>query len=74
MNADLVVVDDLSRLFECADDDTVIQALGIVARGVPVITSASWLLAQGDPELVPPASVIRHAPLATTRRVYLSVR
>ena len=68
LNADLAVVDDLSRLLECADDDTVIQALGIVARGVPVITSASWLLAQGEPGLVPPASVIRHAPLATTRR------
>ena len=68
LNADLAVVDDLSRLLECADDDTVIQALAIVARGVPVITSASWLLAQGDPGLVPPASVIRHAPLAATKK------
>ena len=68
VKADLAVVDDLSRLFECTDDDTVIQALGIVARGVPVITSASWVLAQGDPGMVPQASVVRHAPLVTTRK------
>ena len=45
--------------------------LAIVARGLPVVTLASWRLAQGDPALVPPQSIIRHRPLAmTTKHVW----
>ena len=64
--ADLAVVDDLSRLHDCPDDTsrTLHQVLAIVARGLPVITSASWNLARGDPEGVPKESIIRHRPLA----------
>ena len=38
--------------------------LAIVARGLPVVTLASWRLAEGDPALVPPQSIIRHRPFA----------
>ena len=38
--------------------------LVVIARGLPVITSASWALAQGDPTRVPKESIIRHRPLA----------
>ena len=67
--ADLAVVDDLSRLVDCPDDTstggrTLHQVLAIVARGLPVITSASWNLARGDPGRVPKESIIRHRPLA----------
>ena len=34
----------------------------------PVITSASWALAQGDPTRVPKESMIRHRPLAEEQR------
>ena len=43
LQADLAVVDDLSRLVDCSDDATVNQVLSIVGRGVPVITRASWV-------------------------------
>jgi len=70
--ADLAVVDDLSRLHDCPDDGNVVQALAIVGRGLPVVTSASWSLARGDPERVPKESVIRHRPLAMeTKCVFL---
>ena len=64
LEADLAVVDDLSRLHKCPDDASFPPVLAIVARGLPVITSASWDLARGDPECVPKESVIRHRPLA----------
>ena len=63
LRADLAVVDDLSRLHECQDEATVNQVLAIVARGLPVVTSASWSLARGDPDCVPKESVIPHKPL-----------
>jgi len=69
LHADLAVVDDLGRLFDCPDDATVNQVLGIVGRGVPVITRTSWLLARGDPEHIPNESVIRHVPPVTKMKV-----
>jgi hypothetical protein len=69
LHTDLAVVDDLSRLFDCADDATLNQVLGIMGRGVPVITRASWMLARGDPEYVPKESVIRHVSLAQRTKV-----
>ena len=68
LEADLAVVDDLSRLHDCPDDASFPQVLAIVARGLPVITSASWKLALGDPESVPKESVLRHRPLAMERK------
>ena len=62
------MVDDLSRLQDCPDEASVHQVLAIVARGLPVITSASWSLARGDPECVPAESVIRHRPLAMEKK------
>ena len=62
--ADLVVVDDLSRLHDCPCEATLCQVLAIVARGLPVVTRASWVLALGDSECIPKESVIRHRPLA----------
>ena len=62
--ADLVVVDDLSRLHDCPCEATLCQVLAIVARGLPVVTRASWVLARGDSECIPKESVIRHRPLA----------
>ena len=64
LEADLAVVDDLSRLHKCPDDASFPPVLAIVARGLPVITSASWDLAQGDPGRVPKESILRHRPLA----------
>ena len=69
LRADLAVVDDLSRIFDCADDATVNQVLSIVGRGVPVVTRTSWVLAKGDPEHIPKESVIRHVPLVETTKV-----
>ena len=34
----------------------------------PIVTSASWALAQGDPARVPKESIIRHRPLAQEQR------
>ena len=69
LQADLVVVDDLSRLCDCPDDATVNHVLAIMARGLPAITRASWVMARGDPGCVPRASVIRHRPLAMSMKV-----
>ena len=64
LRADLVVVDSLSRVFECAEDGAVLQVMALVGRGLPVITKASWVLAGGDPSRVPKESVLRYRPLA----------
>ena len=69
LHTNLAVVDDLDRLFACTDEATVNQVLGIIGRGVPAITRASWMLAGGDPECVPKESVIRHCPLAQKKKV-----
>ena len=68
LRADLVVVDDLSRLHGCLGESSVQHALVVIARGLPVITSASWALAQGDPTRVPKESIIRHRPVAQEQR------
>ena len=71
LQADLVVVEDLARLHDCSASASVPHILAILARGLPVVTLASWRLAQGDPALVPPQSIIRHRPLAmTTKHVW----
>ena len=71
LQADLVVVEDLARLHDYSASASVSHILAIVARGLPVVTLASWRLAQGDPALVPPQSIIRHRPLAmTTKHVW----
>ena len=69
LQADLAVVDDLSRLVDFSDDATVNQVLSIAGRGVPVITRASWVLANGDIERVPKESVIRHVRLIGRHKV-----
>ena len=69
LHADLAVVDDLGRLLDCPDDATVGHVLAIAARGLPVITRAAWVLAEGDPGRVPRASVLRHRPLAAEMKV-----
>ena len=69
LHTDLAVVDDLDRLFTCADGATLNQVLCISGRGVPVITRASWMVAGGDPDYVPKESLIRHAPLAQSTKV-----
>ena len=38
--------------------------LAIVGRGLPVVTKATWFLAQGDPAKIPEGSVVFHRPLA----------
>ena len=57
-------MEDLARLHDYSASASVSHILAIVARGLPVVTLASWRLAQGDPALVPPQSIIRHRPLA----------
>ena len=69
LRADLAVVDDLSRLFDCPDEATINHVLGIVGRGLPVITHASWALARGDPARVPKESVIRHVSLIENTKI-----
>ena len=69
LRADLAVVDDLSRIFDCPDDATINQVLGIVGRGVPVITRASWVLAGGGPEHVPKEIVNRHVSLVEKTKI-----
>ena len=61
--ADLVVVDDLSRICTCPDAGSLQHTLAISALGRPVITKASWVLAQCRVVQVPPESVLRHVPL-----------
>ena len=68
LRTDLVVVDDLSRLHDCPGGSSVQHALVVIARGIPIVTSASWALAQGDPARVPKESIIRHRPLAQEQR------
>ena len=66
----LVVVRDLSLFHDdCEEDGVANQVLQIVGLGLPVITEASWTLAQGDPDLVPKESVVRHRPLAMEKKL-----
>ena len=62
-HADLVVLDDLTRVCTCADVGSLHHTLAISALGLPVITRASWVLAQGRVVQVPAGNVVRHVPL-----------
>ena len=66
---DLVVVDDLSRLCACPDPASLLHVIGIIGRGVPVITGSSWVLAQGHLDLVPKECVLRHERLVAKKKV-----
>ena len=66
--ADLIVIDDLGRLFDCPDFSSVNQVFAIVARGLPVITNETWELARGRVHNIPRESVTRHVSLATTTK------
>ena len=67
--ADLVVVDDLSRLNDCPEEADICQMLAIVGRGLPIVTAVAWNLAMGDPESIPKESVTRHRPLAIEKQI-----
>ena len=65
MTADLAVVENLELLCSCSLDDSLLHhVLAIVGRGLPVVTKATWLRAQGDPGKIPEGSVVFHRPLA----------
>ena len=66
---DLAVVDDLSRLCDCPDPSSLLHVIGIIGRGVPVITGSSWVLAKGHLDLVPKESVVRHQRLVAKKKV-----
>ena len=66
--ANLVVIDDLGRLFDCPDESSVNHVFAIVALGLPVITLSSWRLARGKVQMIPRESVTRHVSLATTTK------
>ena len=71
LQADLVVVEDLARLHDYSESANVKNMFAIEARGLPVVTLASWRLVEGDPALVAPQSIIRHRPLVMeTKRVW----
>lgn len=67
--AQLVVVKDLSYIYDCEDERMLAHVLAISALGVPAVTLTSWNLAEGDPNKVPAESVIRHRPLAMEHKV-----
>ena len=66
---DLAVVDDLSRLCNCPDPSSLLHVIGIIGRGVPVITRSSWVLAKGEIDRVPKESVLRHVRLLEKKKV-----
>ena len=68
-HADLVVLDDLTRICTCADDGMLHYTLAISALGLPVISRSSWMVAQGRIVKVPAANVLRHKPLLGTLKV-----
>ena len=57
--ADLVVVPEWSFLQKAETEISLLHLLCIFARGVPVVTRSAMLLADGDPRLVSPSSIIR---------------
>ena len=68
LHADAVVVDSLDRLevptAGCSEQDDVVHMAYIFGLGRPVILAASWEVADGDPEKVPAAEIIRFASAA----------
>ena len=69
MKADLIVVDNLARLYDCPDDNMLCHVLAVIGRGASVVTLCTWNLAARNPKNVAPTSVIRHRPLAIEKRV-----
>ena len=69
MNADLIVVENLACLYDCAEDEMLCHVLVVIGRGASVVTLPAWNLAARNPNKVAPTSVIRHQPLAIQKRV-----
>ena len=46
MKADLIVVDSLARLYDCADDEMLCHVRVVIGRGASVVTLATWNLAE----------------------------
>ena len=69
VKADLIVVDNLARLYDCPDDDMLCHVLAVFGRGASVVTLSTWNLAARNPDKVPATSVMRHRPLAIRKRV-----
>ena len=64
MKADLIVVDSLARLYDCAEDEMLCHVLVVIGRGASVVTLLARNLVARNPNKVVPTSVIRHQPLA----------
>ena len=69
MKADLIVVERLARLCDCAEDEMLCHVLAVIGRGASVVTLPTWNLAARNPNNVAPTRVIRHRPLAIQKRV-----
>ena len=69
MKADLIVVESLARLYDCAVDEMLCHVLAVIGRGASVVTLPTWNLAARNPNNVAPTRVIRHRPLAIQKRV-----
>lgn len=67
--ADLVITGDIFKLGDVQtlsdSSQLVVDVINIIARGKPVITATSWVVAKGQWRAVPARDVMRHIPLAT---------
>ena len=52
MTADLIVVDKLARLYDCAEDEMLCYVLVVIGRGASVVTLLAWNLAARNPNKV----------------------
>jgi hypothetical protein len=69
--AQMVVVDEMSTLHACDDDDMLTHLLYIAGLGKPVVTEASWLLAERTPRALNRRSVVHHVSLAlSVQRIF----
>ena len=66
---DLIVVEKLACLYDCAEDEMLCHVLVVIGRGASVVTLPTWNLAARNPNNVAPTRVIRHRPLAIQKRV-----
>lgn len=64
--AQMVVVDEMSSLHACADAAMLTHLIYIAGLGRPVVTEASWELAERRPSTLQSCSVVHHVPLALT--------
>ena len=64
LKADLVITGQVNSLFSAqtlsGNDKLIIDLIYMVATRKPLITAASWALAEGQPAKVPPEAIIRH--------------